>query len=98
MTPLQLLLWRGLAPALAVVLSACAGKAPVPDWQMNAHGAAERATEVCLDAIQLMGGMGYVNETGVGRLLRDAKLYEIGGGTTEVRKIVIARSFSQDYI
>lgn len=60
--------------------------------------AAERATEVCLDAIQLMGGMGYVNETGVGRLLRDAKLYEIGGGTTEVRKIVIARSFSQDYI
>ena len=48
MTSLQLLLWRGLAPALAVVLSACAGKAPVPDWQMNAHGAAERATEAYL--------------------------------------------------
>ncbi|MGB3880308.1 MAG: hypothetical protein WA955_06970, partial [Diaphorobacter nitroreducens] len=48
MTSLQLLLCRGLAPALAVVLSACAGKAPVPDWQMNAYGAAERATEAYL--------------------------------------------------
>lgn len=58
---------------------------------------AERATEVCQDAIQLMGGMGYVSETGVGRMWRDAKLYEIGGGTTEVRKIVIGRSFNKEY-
>lgn len=58
---------------------------------------AERATEVCLDAIQCMGGMGYVNETSVGRLVRDAKLYEIGGGTSEVRRIVIGRSFNKEY-
>ncbi|KAL9640101.1 MAG: hypothetical protein Q9164_000488, partial [Protoblastenia rupestris] len=45
--------------------------------------AAERSTECALDAIQLMGGMGYVNEVPAGRLLRDAKLYEIGAGTSE---------------
>lgn len=58
---------------------------------------AERATEVCLDAIQCMGGMGYVNETPVGRFMRDAKLYEIGGGTSEVRRIVIGRAFNKEY-
>jgi isovaleryl-CoA dehydrogenase len=59
--------------------------------------AAERATECALDAIQLMGGMGYVNEVPAGRLLRDAKLYEIGAGTSEVRKIVIGRTFNRDF-
>ena len=59
--------------------------------------AAERATEVCLEAIQAMGGMGYMNETSVGRLLRDAKLYEIGAGTSEVRRIVIGRAFNKEY-
>ena len=59
--------------------------------------AAERATECGLDAIQLMGGTGYVNEVPAGRLLRDAKLYEIGAGTTEVRKIVIGRAFNNMY-
>lgn len=59
--------------------------------------AAERATEVCLDAIQAMGGMGYMNETSVGRLLRDAKLYEIGAGTSEIRRMVIGRSFNKEY-
>lgn len=59
--------------------------------------AAERATEVCLDAIQAMGGMGYMNETSVGRLLRDAKLYEIGAGTSEVRRMVIGRAFNKEY-
>lgn len=59
--------------------------------------AAERASEVCLDAIQAMGGMGYMNETSVGRLLRDAKLYEIGAGTSEVRRIVIGRAFNKEY-
>ena len=59
--------------------------------------AAERATECALDAIQLMGGMGYVNEVPAGRLLRDAKLYEIGAGTSEVRRIVIGRSFNNEY-
>lgn len=59
--------------------------------------AAERATECALDAVQLMGGMGYVNEVPAGRLLRDAKLYEIGAGTSEVRRIVIGRAFNKEY-
>jgi isovaleryl-CoA dehydrogenase len=59
--------------------------------------AAERATECALDAIQLMGGNGYVNEIPAGRLLRDAKLYEIGAGTSEVRRMVIGRAFNKEY-
>ncbi|ATZ52885.1 hypothetical protein BCIN_08g05050 [Botrytis cinerea B05.10] len=59
--------------------------------------AAERATEVSLDCIQLLGGMGYVEEMPASRLLRDAKLYEIGAGTTEVRKVVIGRAFNKEY-
>lgn len=59
--------------------------------------AAERATECALDAIQLMGGMGYVNEVSAGRLLRDAKLYEIGAGTSEIRRMVIGRAFNKEY-
>lgn len=59
--------------------------------------AAERATECGLDVIQLMGGTGYVNEVPAGRLLRDAKLYEIGAGTSEVRRMVIGRIFNKEY-
>lgn len=59
--------------------------------------AAERATECALDAIQCLGGNGYINELPVGRFLRDAKLYEIGAGTTEVRKIVIGRAYAKDF-
>jgi alkylation response protein AidB-like acyl-CoA dehydrogenase len=47
--------------------------------------AAENATKMALDAIQLLGGNGYINEYATGRLLRDAKLYEIGAGTSEIR-------------
>ena len=53
--------------------------------------AAEKATQVCLDAIQLLGGNGYINEYPTGRLLRDAKLYEIGAGTSEIRRMLIGR-------
>lgn len=59
--------------------------------------AAERATECALDAIQLMGGNGYINEIAAGRLLRDAKLYEIGAGTSEIRRMVIGRAFNKEY-
>lgn len=52
---------------------------------------AERATQKALDAIQLLGGNGYINEFAAGRLLRDAKLYEIGAGTSEVRRMLIGR-------
>jgi len=51
----------------------------------------ERATRVALDAIQLLGGNGYVNEYPTGRLMRDAKLYEIGAGTSEIRRMLIGR-------
>ncbi len=53
--------------------------------------AAERATAVALDAIQLLGGNGYINDFPAGRLLRDAKLYEIGAGTSEIRRMLIGR-------
>lgn len=52
---------------------------------------AERATQCALDAIQLLGGNGYINEFPTGRLLRDAKLYEIGAGTSEIRRWLIGR-------
>ena len=53
--------------------------------------AAERATQVALDAIQILGGNGYTNDYPLGRLLRDAKLYEIGAGTSEIRRMLIGR-------
>ncbi|MBX3532659.1 MAG: acyl-CoA dehydrogenase family protein, partial [Rhizobiaceae bacterium] len=52
---------------------------------------AENATKIALDAIQLLGGMGYMMESPTGRLLRDAKLYEIGAGTSEIRRWLIGR-------
>lgn len=53
--------------------------------------ASETATRIALDAIQLLGGNGYINEYPTGRLLRDAKLYEIGAGTSEIRRFLIGR-------
>lgn len=52
---------------------------------------AELATKMALDSIQLLGGNGYINEYPTGRLLRDAKLYEIGAGTSEIRRMLIGR-------
>jgi isovaleryl-CoA dehydrogenase len=53
--------------------------------------AAERATAIALDAVQILGGNGYINDFPTGRLLRDAKLYEIGAGTSEIRRMLIGR-------
>src|SRR5437868_8513006 len=53
--------------------------------------AAEKATPLALDAIQILGGNGYINDYPTGRLLRDAKLYEIGAGTSEIRRMLIGR-------
>lgn len=58
---------------------------------------AENATQVALDAIQILGGNGYINEYDAGRIMRDAKLYEIGAGTSEVRRIIIGRNLNQEY-
>jgi isovaleryl-CoA dehydrogenase len=54
--------------------------------------AAEKATQIALDAIQLLGANGYINDYPTGRLLRDAKLYEIGAGTSEIRRMLIGRT------
>jgi isovaleryl-CoA dehydrogenase len=58
--------------------------------------AAEKATAVALDAIQCLGGNGYINEFPTGRLLRDAKLYEIGAGTSEIRRMLIGRELFEE--
>ncbi|MEL6663049.1 MAG: isovaleryl-CoA dehydrogenase [Pseudomonadota bacterium] len=58
--------------------------------------AAEKATKIALDAIQILGGNGYTNDYPTGRLLRDAKLYEIGAGTSEIRRFLIARELFQE--
>lgn len=57
---------------------------------------AELATKMSLDAIQLLGGNGYINEFPAGRLLRDAKLYEIGAGTSEIRRMLIGRELFKE--
>ncbi len=57
---------------------------------------AELATQLALDTIQLLGGNGYINEFPAGRLLRDAKLYEIGAGTSEIRRMLIGRELFQE--
>jgi isovaleryl-CoA dehydrogenase len=57
---------------------------------------AELATKMALDAIQLLGGNGYINEFPAGRLLRDAKLYEIGAGTSEIRRMLIGRELFKE--
>ena len=74
------------------VAHACSGKNAI---RKDAAGAilyaAEKATWMALEAIQILGGNGYINEFPAGRLLRDAKLYEIGAGTSEIRRMLIGR-------
>ena len=57
---------------------------------------AERATWMALEAIQCLGGMGYINESPTGRFLRDAKIYEIGAGTSEIRRMLIGRELFKE--
>jgi isovaleryl-CoA dehydrogenase len=74
------------------VASACdAGKVKRRDAAACILFAAESATRVALEAIQALGGNGYINDFPAGRLLRDAKLYEIGAGTQEIRRMLIGR-------
>ena len=58
--------------------------------------ASENAVQVALDAIQALGGNGYINEFSTGRLLRDAKLYDIGAGTNEIRRMLIGRELYEE--
>jgi len=74
-----------------VAMSADRGETTRKDAAGAILYSAEMATKVALDAIQLLGGNGYINEFPTGRLLRDAKLYEIGAGTSEIRRMLIGR-------
>ncbi|ABC22748.1 isovaleryl-CoA dehydrogenase [Rhodospirillum rubrum] len=75
------------------VAQACdRGKATSKDAAGAILFAAEKATWMALEAIQCLGGNGYINDYPTGRLLRDAKLYEIGAGTSEIRRMLIGRA------
>jgi isovaleryl-CoA dehydrogenase len=75
----------------AVARAADEGKTTREDAAGAILYAAENATRIALDAIQCLGGNGYINDYPTGRLLRDAKLYEIGAGTSEIRRMLIGR-------
>ncbi|XP_057953548.1 isovaleryl-CoA dehydrogenase, mitochondrial isoform X2 [Malania oleifera] len=72
------------------------GKISPKDCAAVILSASERATQVALQSVQCLGGNGYVNEYPTGRLLRDAKLYEIGAGTSEIRRMIIARELFKE--
>ena len=84
--------WNACRAYVYAVARACSGNGTV---RKDAAGAilysAEKATWMALQAIQCLGGNGYINEYASGRLLRDAKLYEIGAGTSEIRRMLIGR-------
>ena len=68
----------------------------LPDSRMGAGRDLEGVRRVALDAVQLLGGNGYINEYPTGRFLRDAKLYEIGAGTSEIRRMLIGREMFEE--
>lgn len=80
-----------------VARSADAGKANPKDCAGVILYCGEAATRLGMDAVQIMGGNGYINEYPAGRLMRDAKLYEIGAGTSEVRRMLIGRTLNKEY-
>jgi isovaleryl-CoA dehydrogenase len=80
----------------AVARACDAGKTARKDAAGAILYAAEKATWVALQAVQALGGMGYLNEAPTGRLLRDAKLYEIGAGTSEIRRMLIGRELFEE--
>jgi len=79
------------AYAYAVARACDAGRTTRYDAAACLLYASERATHAGLEAIQVLGGNGYINEYPAGRILRDAKLYEIGAGTNEIRRMLIGR-------
>lgn len=85
------------AMVYAIAAKCDAGEVSAKDCAAAILYSAETATKVSLDAIQCLGGNGYTNDYDTGRLLRDAKLYEIGAGTSEVRKLIIGRAFNKEF-
>jgi isovaleryl-CoA dehydrogenase len=80
----------------AVARACDAGRTSRKDCAGAILYAAEAATRMALDAIQILGGNGYINDYPTGRLLRDAKLYEIGAGTSEIRRMLIGRELFRE--
>jgi isovaleryl-CoA dehydrogenase len=85
---------RGLAYRTAAAFDADPGARRSIEAAAALLHASERAVDVALEAIQALGGAGYLNESGAGRLLRDAKLYTIGAGTNEIRRMLIGRGLT----
>lgn len=84
---------------LYAVARACdAGNVSRRDAASVILATSEKATQMALQAIQTLGGNGYINEYPTGRLLRDAKLYEIGAGTSEIRRMLIGRELFKEYV
>lgn len=83
---------------LYCVARGCAkGKANSKDCAGVILYCAEKGTKLALDAIQILGGNGYINDYPTGRIMRDAKLYEIGAGTSEIRRWLIGRALNKEY-
>jgi isovaleryl-CoA dehydrogenase len=80
----------------AVARACDAGRSTRKDAAGAILFAAEKATWMALEAVQALGGTGYINESPTGRLLRDAKLYEIGAGTSEIRRMLIGRELFEE--
>ena len=80
----------------AVARACDAGKPPRRDAAGAILFAAEKASWMAAEAVQCLGAMGYMNESPVARLLRDAKLYEIGAGTSEIRRWLIGRDVMEE--
>lgn len=80
-----------------VARSCVAGKANSKDCAGVILYCGEAATRLGLDAIQILGGNGYINDYAAGRIMRDAKLYEIGAGTSEIRRMVIGRALNKEF-
>ncbi len=89
--------WSACRAYVYAVAQACdRGKATRKDAAGCILYAAEKATWMALEAIQALGGNGYINDYPTGRLLRDAKLYEIGAGTSEIRRMLIGRELFEE--
>jgi len=89
---------RAFSYRVASALDAGRGRAVRKDAAACIMFASENAVQVALEAIQCMGGNGYINEFPAGRLLRDAKLYDIGAGTNEIRRMLIGRELFEESV
>jgi isovaleryl-CoA dehydrogenase len=87
---------RAFSYRVATLLDQGRGRAVRKDAAAAILYASEAAVKVALEAIQTLGGNGYINEYPAGRLLRDAKLYDIGAGTNEIRRMLIGRELFED--